>query len=83
MIPSGKSPKVIRITVPEICTITSNECPFCIVHYESRHYSYERCLLLKKPQSCEKVCSEDRCPLKKNGSVTVTWDAQNEKEETQ
>lgn len=83
MIPSEKSLKVIRITVPEICTITSNECPFCIVHYESRHHSYERCLLLKKPQPCEKVRSEDRCPLKKNRPVTVTWDAQNEKEETQ
>lgn len=48
-----------------------------------RRHTNERCLLIEKPQPCEQVCSENRCPLKKNGSVTVTWGAQNEKEETQ
>lgn len=80
MIPSGKSPIVIRITTPEICVIPLEKCPFRIVHYESQLYWYDKCLLIEKPQPCEHVCSENRCPLKKNGSVTVTWGAQNEKE---
>lgn len=75
--------KVIRITTPEICVFNMEKCPFRIVHYESQLYWYDKCLLIEKPQPCEQVCSENRCPLKKNGSVTVTWGAQNEKEETQ
>ena len=59
---------------------TPEECPFRETHYESQLYWYEMCLLLKKPQPCEQVCSENLCPRQKKGSETVIWSIQNEKD---
>lgn len=52
---------------------TPEECPFRETHYESQLYWYEKCLLLKKPQACEKVCSENRCPLKQHRQIKVVY----------
>lgn len=65
--------KVIRITTPEICVFNMEKCPFRKTHYESQFYWYEKCLLLKKPKACEKVCSKNHCPLKQHQEITVVY----------
>lgn len=39
---------------------TPEECPFRKTHYESQLYWYEKCLLLEKPQACDRIFNEGK-----------------------